>query len=319
MAAPTVKLDETNRALVELLRGDGRLTNQELAERLGLPASTVRDRVRRLSESKVLRVIALTDFRALGFDFLIFLGVRVEGRPALDAATDLAASRRVTSVCIVAGKYDLWVMVAVRDKKELSDFVTVELGCIAGIRDIDIALALDVMKFNSDFALPPRDEVEAELEHPLDGDLDDLDWQVVEQLRQDGRTPNREVARRLSVSEGTVRLRIKRLEEKRIIKVAGICSGRHFGMDTWVNVGITADRSSLRAVAQELRQNDAVSFVTTTLGAYDLVATIGGPRDQVFDLISRLGEIKGVRRTETADMLQVVKFNYTIAALSSDV
>ena len=48
-------------------------------------------------------------------------------------------------------------------------------------------------------------------------DIDDLDYDILSLLVKDARKPSLEIARQLSVSEGTVRFRLKRLEEKKVI------------------------------------------------------------------------------------------------------
>ncbi|HEX5968415.1 MAG TPA: winged helix-turn-helix transcriptional regulator, partial [Intrasporangium sp.] len=54
---PPRPLDATDRALVQALLDDGRLSNADLARRVGLPESTCSGRVRVLSESGVIRGI----------------------------------------------------------------------------------------------------------------------------------------------------------------------------------------------------------------------------------------------------------------------
>jgi DNA-binding Lrp family transcriptional regulator len=317
VAQPLVRLDETNRALIELLREDGRRTNQELAEQLGLPASTVRDRVRRLSEAGILSVIALTDFRALGFEFLIFLGIQIEGPPVREAAAALAKSPNTASVMVMAGKYDVWAMVALRDKKQLSDFVNTELARIDGVRDIDISIGLDVVRYDVGYGLPQVHSGGIHFQRAFNASLDDLDWRIIEELRADGRTPNRELGRRLAVSEGTVRQRLKRLEDARLIKVAGICSPAAYGKDTAAIIGVTADRKHVRNIAQQLLAEEDISFITTALGAYDLVLTLQGTRMSVFETAMNVANLEGVRRTETALMIELVKHDHTIAMLGA--
>ena len=52
--------------------------------------------------------------------------------------------------------------------------------------------------------------------------IDELDHKIFEILAENGRTPNNEIAAKLSISEGTVRNRIKKLASNRILKVRGL-------------------------------------------------------------------------------------------------
>ena len=74
-------IDGIDLAIVEELRKDGRATNQTIAGKLGLTAATVSTRIRRLENANKLRVVAVSDFSAHGYNLLMEVAVEVEGRP----------------------------------------------------------------------------------------------------------------------------------------------------------------------------------------------------------------------------------------------
>jgi DNA-binding Lrp family transcriptional regulator len=87
-------LDEIDRRLIELLRGDGRMAFRALADTLGVTESAVRARVRQLETSGAMKVVAVADAEAVGYELLLAVGVEVDGRPALAVAEALATIRR---------------------------------------------------------------------------------------------------------------------------------------------------------------------------------------------------------------------------------
>ena len=87
-------LDAVDNGIIELLRVNGRATNQEIAEKLSVTAATVSSRLRRLEELGASRVVAVTDFSAHGYNVLIAVGVKVAGREVPDVARDLARLRQ---------------------------------------------------------------------------------------------------------------------------------------------------------------------------------------------------------------------------------
>ena len=97
------KLDAIDQKIISILRKDGRATNQELARRLGMAAATVSARIRRLESTKAMKVVAVTDFAAIGYKVLLAVGVQVQGRPAEQVAQDLAKLPEVFSVHVVTG------------------------------------------------------------------------------------------------------------------------------------------------------------------------------------------------------------------------
>ena len=71
----TFNFDATDRSIVELLRQNGRATNQQIAETLGLTATTVSSRITRMEDANPLRVVAVSDFAAHGFNFLMEVAI----------------------------------------------------------------------------------------------------------------------------------------------------------------------------------------------------------------------------------------------------
>lgn len=153
MPTQPIKLDEIDQGLIRLLRTDGRMANRELARALGVAEATVRTRIRRLSDSRVMRVVAITDTEAAGYAFFVLLWMQVEGRPVKEIARDIAALPAVVSVSIVTGSYDLLASVLARDKADLLQLIAHDLGNIDGISRIDSALTLDVLHANTDWGL----------------------------------------------------------------------------------------------------------------------------------------------------------------------
>src|SRR5512145_3146270 len=68
-------LDEVDERIVEMLKQNGRATNQQIARSLKIAAATVSARIRRLEQTKAIRVVAVSDFGALGFHALLALGI----------------------------------------------------------------------------------------------------------------------------------------------------------------------------------------------------------------------------------------------------
>ncbi|MCK5094059.1 MAG: AsnC family protein, partial [Spirochaetes bacterium] len=55
-----------------------------------------------------------------------------------------------------------------------------------------------------------------------------MNLKILQILEENGRTPNNEIAARLSISEGTVRNRIKKLTESNFLKVKGLTNPEHW-------------------------------------------------------------------------------------------
>ena len=139
-------IDDIDHRIISLLRKDGRMPFRALAKELGITETTIRARVRRMEETDTMRVVAVTDFEAVGYTMMLAVGVQVQGRGADEVARDLAAHREVFSACQVVGSMDIEVLVVAKDQDMLSELISQQLAKVPGVRRIVPALAMEVMK-----------------------------------------------------------------------------------------------------------------------------------------------------------------------------
>ncbi|MEN9683236.1 MAG: hypothetical protein RIQ99_1772 [Pseudomonadota bacterium] len=145
-------IDEIDRAIVEQLRINGRATNQQIANRLGLTAATVSARIRRMEDADKLRVVAVSDFSAHGYNVLMEVAIEVDGRPAAEVAEELAAFPEVFAAHLVTGRYDIDMLVVMRDFDDLAGLLLDKFSKVRGIRSMVPAIAVDIIKYNFDVA-----------------------------------------------------------------------------------------------------------------------------------------------------------------------
>lgn len=145
-------IDEIDQAIIAELREDGRATNQQIANKLDLTAATVSTRIKRMEDANKLRVVAVSDFSAHGYNLLMQVAVEVDGRPAAEVAAELAELPEVFAVHLVTGRYDIDMLVALRDYDELSELMLNRLAGVSGIRSMLPAIAVDILKYKFDVA-----------------------------------------------------------------------------------------------------------------------------------------------------------------------
>lgn len=145
-------LDDLDNGIINMLRENGRATNLEIAESLGITAATVSARIKRLEESRAMRVVAVSDFAAHGYEVLLAVGIKVAGRDVDDVATELSALPEVFSINKMHGRFDLELLVALKSFDEISMFMTDHVARIKGIDVLDAAVAYDVAKFEFNVA-----------------------------------------------------------------------------------------------------------------------------------------------------------------------
>jgi Lrp/AsnC family transcriptional regulator, leucine-responsive regulatory protein len=151
-AGADYELDEVDRHIIAALQVDGRATNQKIARSLKISPATVGARIRRLENVNAMRVVAVTDFAALGYQVLLAVGIEVQGRAAEEVAEELAALEEVFAVHLVTGARDIEILVALHDLDELKVFLLQDVAKIRGIRALSAGIAADVIKYDFDRA-----------------------------------------------------------------------------------------------------------------------------------------------------------------------
>jgi Lrp/AsnC family transcriptional regulator for asnA, asnC and gidA len=113
-------LDDTARALIEMLQRNGRQSYASMASAVGLSEAAVRQRVQRLIDAQVLQIVAVTDPTQVGFARQAMIGVRVVGDPTQPLA-ELEAMPEIEYIVITAGSFDLLLEVVCEDDDHLLD------------------------------------------------------------------------------------------------------------------------------------------------------------------------------------------------------
>ena len=142
--------DDLDMKIIRLLQEDGRTSTQDIAKELNSTSSTIRKRIRRLEDTGTMKVVAVTDFAAAGYDLLLAIGIEVDSRSAEDVAMDLAELPEVFSVNLTTGANDIELLVGARSFDELSVFLHKEVAGIEGIGRLFPGLTIEVYKYQSE-------------------------------------------------------------------------------------------------------------------------------------------------------------------------
>lgn len=146
----SVKLDRTDRRIIEALQQDGRLANNELAARVNLSPAPCLRRVRALEERGVIkRYVALVDPLKVGLGLLAYLTVKLEKKGQMQVAEFSAAVNdwpEVIECYSMTGEMDYLLRVQVEDLDHCSCFVMEKLVKQPGVIDVKSSFALRSVK-----------------------------------------------------------------------------------------------------------------------------------------------------------------------------
>jgi Lrp/AsnC family transcriptional regulator, regulator for asnA, asnC and gidA len=142
--------------------------------------------------------------------------------------------------------------------------------------------------------------------------LDDTDRAIIGLLQHDGRLPYREIARQLSVAEGTVRLRVNRLVSSGALTFVAIADPFRLGYSVLAFSLLSVLPGRQQAVIDTLASWDEITYISSCTGRADVYAQlVCRDHDHLWELLhERIPAIGGITATETFMELKMHKVAY---------
>ena len=140
--------------------------------------------------------------------------------------------------------------------------------------------------------------------------LDETDIGILRILRQNARTPFLGIAKKMRISESTIRKRVKDLEQKGVIKkYSAIVEPSKLGYGSVALVGIDVKPEKFLEVAKRLTDFDNIKFVATSTGDHMIMTEIWmeNSSDLRNFISAKIESIEGVTRTCPAILMERLK------------
>jgi Lrp/AsnC family transcriptional regulator for asnA, asnC and gidA len=142
-------LDQTNLSIIRHLR-DGRKSFKAIADKLNLSENTVRSRVQRMTQEGLLQISGLVNPDSLDGHRAILIGVKLKTPDLVGKGSEFSRLKGVTSVSVVTGRFDLFLVVMLKPGFDLLEFFTKEMAKIADV----LSTETFVMYKNFNFKVP---------------------------------------------------------------------------------------------------------------------------------------------------------------------
>lgn len=142
--------------------------------------------------------------------------------------------------------------------------------------------------------------------------MDQIDLEIISFLQTDGRMPFTDIAKELDISEGTVRNRVARLMQERVLQIVGMVDPYRLGYDAPAMISISVQPPLLNQVAKTISKFSEVSYLIMVSGDYDLlVEVLCKDRDHLASFLNeRLMKVPGITNTQTSMVLHTYKMSY---------
>jgi Lrp/AsnC family leucine-responsive transcriptional regulator len=152
------ELDDFNRRILEALQVEGRLSNSDLADRVGLSATPCLRRVKALEQDGVITGYrADLDRNRIGLGLTVMVGVKVDGHKDTNAAAiqeAFQAMPEVVSCHLVSGEADFLLEVVVSDLQGYETFLFGTLLKLPMVKDIRSNFVIRTVKEKAPLPLP---------------------------------------------------------------------------------------------------------------------------------------------------------------------
>jgi len=148
-----MKLDNTDKKILEILQDDARITNLELANRIGISPPATLERVKRLEINGVIKkYVALVDPAKVskGTFALVSVALMIHQIPSIDSFTKQINKLEEVLECYhITGSDDFMLKIAVENIEQYEKFILNKLTKIKGVSKVTTNIVLSTVKFNT--------------------------------------------------------------------------------------------------------------------------------------------------------------------------
>ncbi len=131
-----MKIDQINLNIIRELK-QGRKSFKKIATKLAITENTVRARVNKLMENKVLDICGLIDPSSLPGHRAVMIGIKLSQMNIVEKGEELSKLKGVISASVVTGRYDIILMVLFKKNFGLLEFYTEEISKVDGINYVE--------------------------------------------------------------------------------------------------------------------------------------------------------------------------------------
>ena len=152
--------------------------------------------------------------------------------------------------------------------------------------------------------------------------LDELSIRIIGELQADARQSFREIGRKLDVSEGTVRNRVRSLTNSTSMKISAVPNPERLGLNFMCVMCIEVKVGMAERVEERLSASPNVYFLCGCTGTYDIIGVFAFHSPREFDAFVRdvIAAIPEITRTSTFVVMHVSRspweHNLDVSALS---
>jgi DNA-binding Lrp family transcriptional regulator len=313
-------LDKLDLMILKELEADGRQSVSDLSKKLGISRPYAGKKLQRLLARQLTRIATFTNPFALGYQTSAIMGIQVSPKEVHSTADKLRALTNVHMVTIVAGRYDILIMIFLQRPGDLPVFLQRELGTIPSITSVETNIVVETRKVS--FSYLESSLLGAEMGQQAENttaihegvqdiqiNLDELDLLLLRELETDGRQPVSDLARKLGTNRAHATVRLQKLLDNQVARIVAFNDPLVLGHSTFAAIGIKVSPHEIRAAADKLSALKDAYWVALVAGTYDIIiwTMFPAPMDLSRFLGQKLGSVSGITSVEIMIGLELRK------------
>ena len=151
------EIDKYDLKIIKLLMKDGRMSASELAREIGdLSERSIRYRINRMVEEGKIKIRAIVNPKAFGFNVIADIWVEVESSHVQEVIEQIDKLQNVSYLATSIGEKDISVQILTKDNIEVYNLVTEVIGRLPGVRKTVTSIVPIILKDVYDWCIPPE-------------------------------------------------------------------------------------------------------------------------------------------------------------------
>ena len=298
-------IDEIDRKIILALRQNGRTSNVELSNELGLGVATVAKRVENLLADKIIQIKAVVNPFKMGHNAHAFIMLDVDLTKVESICSRLVGNSNISLVVTSFGRCDLILIVDFKSWEILNTFMREDLTMMEGVKRAETHLVSDIKKrYNGIFERSPAQDDST--------DIDEIDKKLIEELQADGRVNYAYLAEKLNIGVATVSRRIASLIKENMIRIIAVPNPSKLGQVANANIALNVEPQKITQICEELVRQEPVYMVMTVMNGFDILVGVAftNPENLFKFITQKIARIDGVTNIETFMRAEIKKADY---------
>jgi len=302
-------MDDLDQRILTELEQNGFRKAESIARALRVGERTIRRRIKDMTASNSIKVIAVPNPVVCGFTAWTKIGIKVAPGYISSVARALVSHPSVYFVAYALGRFDIIIAVHFGTVQRLAHFVNAELVNIKGILNTEPWMLVFPRKYyHFSWPAPVFEKIRNRGKHYYEVafnqtsyEMDELDQRILDILKVDGLARPASLKSKLGIGESTIRKHIKNMLNHGVYRLEAVPNPEILQYEAWATIGISVNQRHVDEVMDSVLKHSQVYLASVSLGRFNMVIAARFHNTDFLNhfVTQDLQSIPGIASTET--------------------